>query len=132
MEWVQEIGRRLQMLRPVNPWRQIRRDGAVTRWDPEIDEQDASGGLVYQLQITRGIPMKSLRIAAGAAALFVVLAACGGSPTGTMPANESRPRFDSGYTVGSGNQEAPESSTTSESVTADTTGRGIFTMGSGG
>lgn len=75
--------------------------------------------------------MKSFRIAAGAAALFVVLAACGGSPTGTMPANEIRPSYDGGFGMGSGNREAPESSTTSESVTADTTGRSGYTMGSG-
>jgi hypothetical protein len=76
--------------------------------------------------------MKNHRNAAGAAALFVVLAACSGPPTG-MPANESRPSYDGGFGMGSGNREAPADGTLggTSNASADTAGRSGYTVGSG-
>lgn len=75
--------------------------------------------------------MKSLRGAAWAAVLGIILSGCGTSPT--AEASAALPSYDGGFGIGSGNRDAPPSSATGADVTqADTPGRGGFTMGSGG
>lgn len=77
--------------------------------------------------------MKTIRRVLGAGAVAVLLAACGGSPTGAA-AETSGPSYDDGgFGMGSGNREAPADSTGGAGTSStDTTERGGFTMGSGG
>jgi len=77
--------------------------------------------------------MKTIRKALGAGAVAVLLAACGGSPTGAAAEATGPSHNDGGFGMGSGNREAPADSTGGETnSSADTTQRGGFTMGSGG
>lgn len=77
--------------------------------------------------------MKTLRNAAGAAALLFVLGACGQQAAPTMPMNEIRPSYDGGFGMGSGNRGAPADSSMAPASNSgtDTTERGGFGMGSG-
>lgn len=74
--------------------------------------------------------MKTIRKALVAGTVAVLLAACGGSPTGAA-AEGSSASFDGGFTIGSGNRELPADSTDSQSTAADSTGRSGYTIGSG-
>jgi ABC-type glycerol-3-phosphate transport system substrate-binding protein len=76
--------------------------------------------------------MKTIRKALGAGAVAVLLAACGGSPTGA--AEPSDASFDEGgFGMGSGSRAAPADSTGGAGTSSsDTAERGGFTMGSGG
>lgn len=80
-----------------------------------------------------------------AAALVALMAACSNMPTSpSAKPVEAAPRFDGGFTMGSGNfvgtggngTETPTQTQTAtapsfDAVAADTTSRGGFTMGSG-
>lgn len=74
-----------------------------------------------------------MRSAVAAGAMAVFLAACGDSPTSSKPVEAAGPSYDGGFTVGSGNREAPTDSTMGP---ANTTGSGTaqqggYTIGSG-
>jgi hypothetical protein len=75
----------------------------------------------------------TMRNAAAAGAMAVLLAACGGSPTAATKAEASGPSYDGGYGMGSGNREAPADSTmgTANTAASDSTGRGGYGVGSG-
>ena len=76
--------------------------------------------------------MKTIRKALGAGAVAVLLTACGGSPTGAA-AEPSDASFNGGFTIGSGNREAPTDSTMTVPAAAapDPATRSGYTMGSG-
>jgi outer membrane biogenesis lipoprotein LolB len=82
--------------------------------------------------------MKSMRLVAAAAIL--VLAACSSSATEPAATRAERPSFDGGNTMGSGNAAGEDGggmmgsgneAETTSTMPADTTGRGINTLGSG-
>jgi ABC-type glycerol-3-phosphate transport system substrate-binding protein len=76
----------------------------------------------------------TMRSAAMAGALAVLLSACGGSPTSSASADPAGPSYD-GHTSAAGNQGVPPDTSDTDahdSSASDTTARGGFTMGSGG
>jgi ABC-type glycerol-3-phosphate transport system substrate-binding protein len=72
-----------------------------------------------------------MRTATAAAAMAILLSACGGSPT--AGAEVAGPSFDGGYTIGSGNREVPEDSVNPSGGTtgSQTAEQGGYTIGSG-
>ena len=74
--------------------------------------------------------MKTIRKALGAGAVAVLLAACGGSPTG-VAVEPSNPSLDGGYTIGSGNRGVPADSANGAGTPTAGTADGGYTIGSG-
>jgi ABC-type glycerol-3-phosphate transport system substrate-binding protein len=73
-----------------------------------------------------------MRTAAAAGAMAVLLSACGDSPTNATRAGAEGPSYDGGFTIGSGNREAPADTTTDGTTTnSDSADRGGYTVGSG-
>jgi hypothetical protein len=76
-----------------------------------------------------------MRKIAIAATLVVLVAGCSNVPT-SLSARDGKPRFDGGFTMGSGNvtgtpPQTGSATTPHPDVVADSTARGGFTMGSG-
>ena len=77
----------------------------------------------------------TMRSAALAGAVAVLLSACGGSPTSSRSADPAGPSYDGGYGVGSGNRTEPtDSSATRTQSTSESelVGRDGIGLGSGG
>jgi ABC-type glycerol-3-phosphate transport system substrate-binding protein len=72
-----------------------------------------------------------MRITTVAAALSILLSACGGSPTATNKAGTAGPSYDGGYTIGSGNREMPTDTTEEAGNNPTTQSTQGFTLGSG-
>lgn len=75
----------------------------------------------------------TMRSAAVAGAMVVLLSACGGSPTSNANVDPAGPSYDNGYGVGSGNRTAPADTTDmgTQSTNAEVSERGGFGMGLG-
>lgn len=73
--------------------------------------------------------MKILRAVAFVGTM-ALLSACGRSPAGAA-IESAGPSYDGGFGMGSGNREEPADSTMGAPASADSAGRGGFTIGSG-
>ena len=74
--------------------------------------------------------MKILRAVAVAGIMGILMSACSRSPAGAA-VETAGPSYDGGYGMGSGNRAAPADSTMEAPTSADSAGRGGFTIGSG-
>lgn len=72
----------------------------------------------------------TMRSAATAGALAILLSACGGSPTSSATVEPAGPSFDGGFTMGSGNRTMPVD-TSDTGAQNSAAAEGGFTMGSG-
>lgn len=75
----------------------------------------------------------TMRSAAMAGALAVLLSACGESPTSSASIGPAGPSYDGGYIIGSGNRTAPVDSSTvaSQDTSSGEAERGGYIIGSG-
>jgi ABC-type glycerol-3-phosphate transport system substrate-binding protein len=72
-----------------------------------------------------------MRTATAAAAMALLLSACGGSPTGSATqAGPAGPSYDGGFTMGSGNREQPQDTVPQPDGTTTSAAEG-YGMGSG-
>jgi hypothetical protein len=72
-----------------------------------------------------------IRAATAAAAITLLLSACGGSPTAGTEAGPAGPSYDGGFTVGSGNREEPEDTVPQPGGTTTSAVDGGYGVGSG-
>lgn len=76
-----------------------------------------------------------MRTATAAAAMAILLSACGGSPTGSaVQAGATGPSYDGGYIIGTGNRETPPDSTPAtggQTNGQQTTTQGGYIIGTG-
>ncbi|HEX6911268.1 MAG TPA: hypothetical protein VF142_12770 [Longimicrobium sp.] len=75
--------------------------------------------------------MRTATAATAAAAMAILLSACGGSPTGGTDVKATGPSYDGGFTMGSGNREVPTDSTTGTDNDPTTQSTQGYTVGSG-
>lgn len=76
----------------------------------------------------------TMRSAAMAGALAVLLSACGGSPTSSASVDPAGPSYDGGFTMGSGNRTTPTDTSTAGTQNTNTGSmaeRDGYTIGSG-
>ncbi len=72
-----------------------------------------------------------MRTATAAAAMVILLSACGGSPTEGVGAGAAGPSYDGGFTMGSGNREAPTDTTEQAGRNTNLNSTQGYTVGSG-